>query len=176
MYVPDKPPDEQAARTWLLSGGEAAIAALELKAGERVSVFEDGVTADLLREPSPTVAAARIESVAAFARAIPELRPHPPRQLLPAAFADLQALADQWAIPDDAMRSDAIEGSSSEEIDTLIVAVAPRLPEIQAELDSATEPLSDAQLRLQLLAEATAEAQEAISARSLLNRARDDSE
>lgn len=159
VYVPEASEDQDRVHAWLSSGGETAIVGLGLQDGDRVSVFEDGLLADLRPDRTAMHIVDKVRRVTAFARTLPSRVPQPSRQLLPPAFGDLRSHADQWAIADDAIRSDELARASNTSLESLVAAVAPRLEAIQSALDVAPDPLTDEHQRLQWLTEAASDAQ-----------------
>lgn len=79
--------------------------------------------------------------------------------VLPEPFSDLNDCAQQWAISDDTKREEAIEGASSEILESLVARVGPRLPSINDYLDTHSGEEGAA---LSNLAETVAEAQIAL--------------
>ncbi len=76
--------------------------------------------------------------------------------VLPEPFSDLSDCAQQWAISDDTRREEAIESASTETLESLVARVGPRLPSINAYLDTHSGEEGAA---LSNLAETVAEAQ-----------------
>lgn len=80
--------------------------------------------------------------------------------ILPKLFSDLNDCAQQWAISDDTRREEAIESATSETLERLVARVGPRLPSINAYLDTHS---GEEEAALGNLAETVAEAQIALT-------------
>ena len=89
---------------------------------------------------------------------------------LPAEFADLASLLNEWGIADDLERSEKIGDASEQELRQFLAVVEPRLGMINSYFsDSMEDPVSNAASNLGRIVEATIEARAALVSRTAQN-------
>jgi hypothetical protein len=138
------------------------LSQLDLKNGDSLHIYRNGV----IFYSKPTAVPTFLDRAAVFLEIVQELCNFAGVKEeaigLPAAFGDLNDLAQLWAISDDNDRADAIEEASVEALEELVRRVEPRIGRIDIHLGKHD---GDRDAALGCLAEAAAEAKIRLSGR-----------
>jgi hypothetical protein len=147
-------------RQFLNSGAlTQALNALQLTKYESLHFFRNAIDLYLQRESKDEVMSA-VEIVCKLADQFPAVEDSLDLAALPAKFENLFGLIPKWALSDDDERSEMLEETSLELLQSLVATVSPYLHDIDEYLDSfGDEPPPDAAVTLGTLAECCLEAQ-----------------
>jgi hypothetical protein len=134
------------------------LRALGLGEAESLHVYRGGLLFYFQPESSERLLSA-VEALCRFAQELPAFTEDVSVEDLPPALKQLSAWLREWAISDDELRSEMLEQKSPEELKKFIAAVEPEFEAIDDYLSSfGDEPLSEAAIALNSLAECAAEA------------------
>jgi hypothetical protein len=134
-------------------------ASLELTEHESLHIYRNGLILYLQRDSKEKVVSA-IEVVCRLAEQFPGLDDSLDLSGLPAKFENLFGLISKWALSDDEKRSEMLEETSLEALQSFAATVSPYIPAIDEYLDSfGDEPPPQAAVALGTLAKCCVEVQ-----------------